>query len=103
MIQELLLHSIEFISIYSWPELRLIPGVYRFTRAYIFIYSSVTFGDGVARREMARIGGQEAEDSQDLNVADMVLGLWSRSQRQTQTVKADRNREKIQTWLDSTG
>jgi len=46
MIRELLLHSIEFISIYSWPELRLISGVYRFTRAYIFIYSSVTFGDG---------------------------------------------------------
>ena len=45
MIRELLLHSIEFISIYSWPELRLIPGIYRFTLAYIFIYSTVTFYD----------------------------------------------------------
>ncbi|KAF8340795.1 hypothetical protein F5887DRAFT_888503 [Amanita rubescens] len=58
-----------------------------------------------ARREGKKQEAQAA-DSQTPDIADIILGLWKynarKGQRQARTMKAEKTREKVRTWLDST-
>ncbi|KAF8309777.1 hypothetical protein F5887DRAFT_1153856 [Amanita rubescens] len=58
-----------------------------------------------ARRERKKQEAQAA-DSQTPDIADIILGLWThnarKGQRQARAMKAEKTREKVQTWLDST-
>ena len=60
------------------------------------------------RAEKRRVGGQASNtaDSQTPDFADMILALWMhnarKGQRQARAMKAEKTREKVRTWLDST-
>ena len=60
------------------------------------------------REEKRRVGRQESNtaDSQTPDYADMILALWvlntRKGRRQAGAMKAEKTREKVQTWLDST-
>ena len=59
-------------------------------------------------RRKRRVGGQASNtaDSQTPDFADMILALWMhnarKGQRQARAMKAEKTREKVRTWLDST-
>ena len=61
-------------------------------------------GRGGARKEKAKSVRHQA-DSHDPDFASVILALWmqnaKKGRRQAQAMKADRTREKVQTWLDS--
>ena len=61
--------------------------------------------DRAARREKKKQEAQ-AVDSQTPDFADMILALWMhnarKGQRQARAMKAEKTREKVRTWLDST-
>ncbi len=61
--------------------------------------------DRAARREKKKQEAQAA-DSQTPDFADMILALWMhnarKGQRQARAMKAEKTREKVRTWLDST-
>ena len=60
------------------------------------------------REEKRRVGWQasSAVDSQTPDYTDMILGLWMhnarKGRRQARAMKAEKTREKVRTWLDST-
>ena len=60
---------------------------------------------GAAGREKKKQEAQAA-DSQTPDLADMILALWMhnarKGQRQARAMKAEKTREKVRTWLDST-
>ena len=63
----------------------------------------------VSRRAERRRDGWQASnntDSQTPDFADMILALWMHNarqgQRQARAIKAEKTREKVRTWLDST-
>ncbi|KIL55822.1 hypothetical protein M378DRAFT_90221, partial [Amanita muscaria Koide BX008] len=61
-----------------------------------------------ARREQKKkqASNTKAADSQTPDFADIILGLWMHNarqgQRQARVMKAEKTREKVRTWLDST-
>jgi hypothetical protein len=53
-----------------------------------------------------RKGGRQASNANQIDFHEMLLGIWKltamEGQRKAQAVKAERTKEKVQTWLNST-